>query len=40
MPDAQASIWREDHRLLLAHARLKIIDTTDGANQRPGKQPR
>lgn len=32
-PDAQASIWREDHRLHLAHARLKIIDTTDGANQ-------
>jgi asparagine synthase (glutamine-hydrolysing) len=32
-PDAQASIWREDHRLHLAHARLKIIDTSDGANQ-------
>lgn len=32
-PDAQASLWREDHRLHLAHARLKIIDTTDGANQ-------
>lgn len=32
-PDAQASIWREDHRLHLAHARLKIIDTTDSANQ-------
>lgn len=32
-PDAQASIWRENHRLHLAHARLKIIDTTEGANQ-------
>lgn len=32
-PDAQGSLWREDHRLHLAHARLKIIDTTDGANQ-------
>lgn len=32
-PDAQASLWREDHRLHLAHTRLKIIDTTDGANQ-------
>ncbi len=32
-PDAQAAIWRADHRLHLAHARLKIIDTTDGANQ-------
>lgn len=32
-PDAQASIWRDDHRLHLAHARLRIIDTTDGANQ-------
>ncbi len=32
-PDAQASLWREGHRLHLAHARLKIIDTTDGANQ-------
>ncbi|MCP9830079.1 asparagine synthase (glutamine-hydrolyzing) [Synechococcus sp. HJ21-Hayes] len=32
-PDAQASLWREHHRLHLAHARLKIIDTTDGANQ-------
>jgi len=32
-PDAQASLWREDHRLHLAHARLKIIDTSDGANQ-------
>lgn len=32
-PDAQASLWREDRRLHLAHARLKIIDTTDGANQ-------
>lgn len=32
-PDAQAILWREDHRLHLAHARLKIIDTTDGANQ-------
>ena len=32
-PDAQASLWREDHRLHLAHARLKIIDTSDGGNQ-------
>lgn len=32
-PDAQASLWREDHRLHLAHTRLKIIDTSDGANQ-------
>jgi asparagine synthase (glutamine-hydrolysing) len=32
-PDAQASLWREGHRLHLAHARLKIIDTSDGANQ-------
>ena len=32
-PDAQGSLWREEHRLYLAHARLKIIDTTDGANQ-------
>jgi len=32
-PDAQAGLWREDHRLHLAHARLKIIDTTNGANQ-------
>jgi len=32
-PDAQAYLWREEHRLHLAHARLKIIDTTDGANQ-------
>jgi len=30
-PDAQASIWCEDHQLLLAQARLKIINTTDGA---------
>jgi asparagine synthetase B (glutamine-hydrolysing) len=39
-PDTQASIWREDHRLLLAHARLKIIDTTDGASQPSWKQSR
>lgn len=32
-PDAQGSLWREEHRLHLAHTRLKIIDTTDGANQ-------
>ena len=32
-PDAQGVIWREHHRLHLAHARLKIIDTTNGANQ-------
>lgn len=32
-PNAQASLWREDYRLHFAHARLKIIDTTDGANQ-------
>lgn len=32
-PDAQSSIWRQDHRLHLAHARLKIIDRTDDANQ-------
>lgn len=32
-PDAQGSLWREEHRLHLAHARLKIIDTSDGANQ-------
>ncbi len=32
-PDAQESLWRENHRVHLAHARLKIIDTTDGANQ-------
>lgn len=32
-PDAQAAIWREEHRLHLAHARLKIIDTSEGANQ-------
>jgi acyl-coenzyme A synthetase/AMP-(fatty) acid ligase len=38
--DVQASIWREDHRLLLAHARLKMIDTTDCAIQPSSKQPR
>lgn len=32
-PDAQAVVWREEHCLQLAHARLKIIDTSDGANQ-------
>lgn len=32
-PEAQADIWRDNHRLHLAHARLKIIDTSDGANQ-------
>lgn len=32
-PDAQATVWRDNHRLHLAHARLKIIDTSDGANQ-------
>lgn len=32
-PEAQAALWREDHRVHLAHARLKIIDTSDGANQ-------
>ncbi|MBT9507328.1 asparagine synthase (glutamine-hydrolyzing) [Rhodoferax sp.] len=32
-PDAQATVWRENHRVHLAHARLKIIDTSDGANQ-------
>jgi len=32
-PDVQGSVWREEHRLYIAHARLKIIDTSDGANQ-------
>ena len=32
-PDAQAIIWRDNHRLQLGHARLKVIDTSDGANQ-------
>lgn len=32
-PDAQATVWRDNHRLYLGHARLKIIDTSDGANQ-------
>lgn len=32
-PEVQSSMWREDCRLHLAHARLKIIDTTDSANQ-------
>jgi len=32
-PEAQAALWREDRRVHLAHARLKIIDTSDGANQ-------
>lgn len=32
-PDAQAIVWRDNHRLHLGHARLKIIDTSDGANQ-------
>ena len=32
-PEAQAAILREGHRLHLAHVRLKIIDTSDGANQ-------
>lgn len=32
-PDAQATVWRDNHRLHLGHARLKIIDTSDGANQ-------
>lgn len=32
-PDAQACLWLEDRRLHLAHARLKVIDTSDLANQ-------
>lgn len=32
-PDAQESLWREGYRLHLAHTRLKVIDTTDNANQ-------
>lgn len=32
-PEAQATLWRADHCLHLAHARLKIIDTSDVANQ-------
>lgn len=32
-PDVEASIWREGHRLSLAHTRLKIIDASDNANQ-------
>ncbi len=32
-PDAQATVWRDSHRLYFGHARLKIIDVSDGANQ-------
>src|SRR2546428_5483203 len=32
-PDAHSSLWREDRRLHLGHTRLKIIDTSDAANQ-------
>lgn len=32
-PDAQATVWRDDRRLHLAHTRLKIIDVSDAANQ-------
>jgi asparagine synthase (glutamine-hydrolysing) len=32
-PDAQSGLWRDDHRLHLGHTRLKIIDTSDSANQ-------
>lgn len=32
-PEAQAALWRDDRRVHLAHARLKIIDTSDSANQ-------
>ncbi len=32
-PDAQAEKWFEGHRLQFAHTRLKIIDTSDSANQ-------
>jgi asparagine synthase (glutamine-hydrolysing) len=32
-PEARAIVWREDRRLALGHARLKIIDTSDVANQ-------
>lgn len=32
-PDARSTLWREDRRLHLGHVRLKIIDTSDDANQ-------
>lgn len=32
-PDAQAAVSRENRKLHLAHTRLKIIDTSDDANQ-------
>ena len=32
-PDAQATVWRDDRRLHFGHARLKIIDVSDGSNQ-------
>jgi len=32
-PDAQAFVWKENHCLYLGHARLKIIDTSEDANQ-------
>lgn len=32
-PDAQAGIWLDHRKLWLGHARLKIIDTSDSANQ-------
>lgn len=32
-PDAQSRLMRGEETILLAHVRLKIIDTTDGANQ-------
>src|SRR5437660_10134993 len=32
-PDAESSMWRDDRRVHLGHTRLKIIDTSDDANQ-------
>ena len=32
-PDAVGEAWYKDHRLFLGHARLKIIDSSEGANQ-------
>jgi asparagine synthase (glutamine-hydrolysing) len=32
-PDAESSLWRDDRRVHLGHTRLKIIDTSDNANQ-------
>lgn len=32
-PDAAGSIWRDGDRVYLGHTRLKVIDSSDGANQ-------